>query len=130
MAQTEHRPARRPCAPEIGRRLEDAAHDYLRDQGLVPLERNYRCRLGEIDLVMRDGTVLVFVEVRYRRSARYGHAAESIVASKRRKVIMTAQHYLQARRKLRGLPARFDVVAITDGRDGPVFEWIRDAFQA
>jgi putative endonuclease len=120
----------RPSAPEIGRRLEQAACDYLRDRGLEPLARNFRCRLGEIDLVMRDGPALVFVEVRYRRSSRFGHAAESIVAGKRRKVIMTARHYLQLHREHRGLPARFDVIAIAGGGDdAPVFEWIRDAFQ-
>jgi putative endonuclease len=118
-----------PSAPEIGRRHEDAACEYLRARGLVPLERNYRCRLGEIDLVMKDGDAIVFVEVRYRRGFRFGDAAQSIVASKRRRVIMTAQHYLQTHARLRTHAARFDVVAIASGPSGPVMDWIKDAFQ-
>ena len=118
-----------PSAPEVGRRLEEAACRYLSDRGLRLVERNYRCRLGEIDLVMTDGVHLIFVEVRYRRSTRFGHAAESIVARKRRRVIMTARRYLQTHRQFHDVPARFDVVAITSGARDVVFEWIKDAFQ-
>lgn len=117
-------------APEIGRVIENAAFEYLCGRGLLPVERNYRCRLGEIDLIMLDGRQIVFFEVRYRRGSRFGHAAESIVTSKQRRVIMTAQHYLLTHAQVRELSARFDVLAVEPGTAGLHFDWIRDAFQA
>jgi putative endonuclease len=89
------------------------------------VERNYRCRLGELDLVMRDGEVLVFVEVRYRRSRAFGGGAESVGTVKQGRLIAAAQHYLQAR-NAGADPSRFDVVAL----DGAGCDWIRDAFHA
>ncbi|HET7159884.1 MAG TPA: YraN family protein, partial [Burkholderiales bacterium] len=87
--------------------------------------RNYQCRFGEIDLVMRDGHTIVFVEVRARRSAAYGGAAASITVAKRKKIIAAARHYLSGRSPL---PAcRFDAVLIEG--DPPRTEWLRDAFE-
>jgi putative endonuclease len=88
------------------------------------LERNFCCRLGEIDLIMQEGQTLVFVEVRLRRSQQFGGAAASITHHKQQKLLKAAQIYLQ---KLKTLPpCRFDVV-VTDGDN---MEWIKDAFGA
>lgn len=109
-----------------GQQAEQAARHYLERQGLHLLTRNYRCRFGEIDLVMRDGETLVFVEVRYRRRTSYGSSAESVDWRKQRRLTRSALCYLQANPAIAQKPARFDVVAL-DG-NAPV-QWIRDAFQ-
>lgn len=88
------------------------------------MERNWRCKGGEIDLVMRDGATLVFVEVRARGSMGYGGAAASITAAKQARVILAARHYLAA--KGLDVPCRFDAVLVQGGR----LEWLRGAFEA
>lgn len=109
-----------------GREAEAIAAAWLTARGLVCLERNYHCRFGEIDLIMRDGSTLVFVEVRQRRSAAFGSAAASITAAKRRKLEAAARHYLSGRTRL---PAcRFDALLIEG--EPPRIDWIRDAFSA
>ena len=109
---------------EQGALAEDAAAEFLSTRGLRMVTRNYRCRFGEIDLIMRDGTALVFVEVRYRRSRSYGGAGESITGAKREKLLRTAKHYLAASNEL---PAcRFDAVLLSG--DTHEIEWIKNAF--
>jgi putative endonuclease len=110
-----------------GRRGEPAerlAAAHLEGHGLRILERNYRCRFGEIDIVAAAGSTLVFVEVRERASEAYGGAAGSITAAKRRRIVAAARHYL-ARHRPAGA-CRFDVVLIR----GPAreIEWIANAF--
>ncbi|WP_018152655.1 YraN family protein [Leeia oryzae] len=108
-----------------GHSAEQLAALYLQQQGLKLLTRNYRCRFGEIDLIMQDGKTLVFVEVRARKSKTFGGAVASVTASKQQKLILTAQSYLST---LRHLPAcRFDVVGF-EGQDAPP-HWIRHAFE-
>ncbi len=108
-----------------GAQAEALAAAFLSARGLTIGERNYRCRFGEIDLIARDGKTLVFVEVRLRGNARFGGAAESVTASKRKKLIAAAQHYMTS---MPGAPAcRFDVVAL-DRLDAANIEWIRNAF--
>jgi putative endonuclease len=107
----------------IGGEKEQVACRYLEGRGLRLLARNHRCRHGEIDLVMRDADTLVFVEVRYRRSQRFGTAAESVDAHKQRRLAAAAGHYLQYHPS--PLPCRFDVLAI--GADDCI-DWIRNAF--
>jgi len=111
-----------------GRAAEDAALRFLEDRGLVLLRRNYRCRMGELDLVMRDGGSLVFVEVRARRQAGFGGAAASVGRAKQRRLVAAARHFLMTHPRASELPARFDVVAISgsDGENPP--HWIRAAF--
>ncbi|MFW5452584.1 YraN family protein [Thioalkalivibrio sulfidiphilus] len=109
-----------------GRRGEARALAYLEGRGLRLLEHNYRCRGGEIDLVMRDGATTVFVEVRLRRNRRFGGAAASITPSKQHRLCTAARHYLMVRGMPDG-PVRFDVVALEG--DEPV-DWIRNAFDA
>ena len=109
-----------------GKDAEERAARYLEGQGLHIIERNYRSRYGEIDLIARDGVTLVFVEVRARSTNTFGGAAASITAAKRRKITRTALHYLASAGSTPR--CRFDVVLLA-GNDGPV-EWIRNAFSA
>jgi putative endonuclease len=103
----------------LGRQAEDRALVYLQQQGLVCVTRNYACRYGEIDLVMNDGTLLVFVEVRLRKNLNFGGAAASVDNAKQRRLWRTAEHYLM---RYRTLPAcRFDLVAI----DGDTLDWMQ-----
>jgi len=117
---------------QAGRRGEDFACRHLESHGLELLERNYRCRAGEIDLVMREGRVLVLVEVRSRTSAAHGSAAATVGARKQRRFILAARHLMLTRPQHRALAARFDVVAIDPASDGgpAKLTWIRDAFRA
>ncbi len=106
-----------------GQRAEQLARDYLRGQGLTEVERNYRCRFGEIDLIMRDGKVLVFVEVRMRASNAFGGAVASIDVRKQRKLLSAARHYISSTGRMPD--CRFDAVLLNgDSR----IEWIQNAF--
>lgn len=111
-----------------GRRAEDRALAFLQEQGLRLVERNYRCRYGEVDLIMEEGATLVFVEVRYRASQKFGGALESVDCRKQAKLLTTATCFLQERRCDR--PARFDVAALSPAAGGFEVRWVRDAFQA
>lgn len=108
-----------------GSKAEARACAYLQARGLELLARNFRTRNGEIDLVMRDRTTLVFVEVRYRYSAAFGTAGESITATKQARVRHAAEHFLQQHPAYRDCACRFDVVAC----DEQATEWLTDAFQ-
>ncbi len=106
---------------EIGLAGEDRALAYLQQQGLRLVERNFLCKVGELDLVMRDGAHLVFVEVRERNSPHYGGAAASISPAKQRRIVRAAKFYLLRFAKMP--PCRIDVVAI----DGERINWMRNA---
>ena len=109
----------------LGHQAERQVEAWLAAQGLHPIDRNVRSRVGEIDLVLSDQGCWVFVEVRLRASARFGGAAASVDWRKQQRILRTAQHYLQRRFGSRAWPScRFDVVAIEQGR--PV--WLRGAF--
>ncbi len=120
----------RPPPGQKGREEEERACRYLLTQGLQPRERNYRCRYGEIDLIMDDGAALVFVEVRYRANRRFAGGAESVDRRKQAKLVAAAQYYLQAHRELARRPARFDVIALAPGDELSGIEWIKNAFHA
>lgn len=113
-----------------GYAAEAYASDHLSAQGLQLLTRNLRCKVGEIDLIMRDGPVLVFVEVRTRRNTRFGGAAASVNRAKQEKLIRAAQYFLPrlTERYFAGHPpaCRFDVVCLQD--DG--LTWFKNAFSA
>jgi putative endonuclease len=111
---------------DAGRAAEAAAAAFLAAQGLTLVETNYRCRRGEIDLVLREAGTIVFVEVRLRTHPSFGGAAESIDARKRSRIIAAARHYLAGKPEL---PCRFDAVLL-DRLDPPRIRWIRDAFSA
>ena len=132
-------PARRPRSPlcpdsptVLGRTGEDAALRYLEARGLELLERNYRCRGGEIDLVMLEGRTLVLVEVRSRTGTTHGSAASTVGSRKQRRFTLAARHLMLTRPQYRRLAARFDVVAIDPAPGGgPArLTWIRDAFRS
>ena len=107
-----------------GEHAEALAAEFLEGRGLKILERNYRCKFGEIDLIARSGTTVVFIEVRARSSERFGGAAESITAAKRKRLIATARHYLSRQRAQ--YACRFDVVLLNG--EPPSIDWITDAF--
>jgi len=113
-----------------GNTYEDRACRELQRHKLTLLMRNYSTRHGELDLVMRDGDTIVFVEVRYRRSASRGDAAASVTASKQAKLILAAQHWLAAHPQHARRSCRFDVVSYDGPADNVREEWMRDAFDA
>ncbi len=106
-----------------GARAEDLCAELLRGAGLRLLERNWRCRMGEIDLIAEERGVLVFAEVRMRRGRGFGGAAESITRAKRARILAAARLYLTRRPEAQ---CRFDVFLV-DGPAGDV-KWLRDAF--
>ncbi|MDE2407704.1 MAG: YraN family protein [Xanthomonadaceae bacterium] len=113
-----------------GDAVEAAALAHLQARGLQPLARNANSRGGELDLVMRDGAVVVFVEVRYRNSQAFGGGAASVDAGKRRKLVRTAQLWLQRHPQHADAACRFDVVAASGNPAAPQLDWLRDAFRA
>ncbi|MES2998185.1 MAG: YraN family protein [Pseudomonadota bacterium] len=125
----------------LGKRAEDFAYHYLKNQGLSPITRNYTCRFGEIDLIMRDKHTLVFIEVRYRQNLRFGHSVETVHLAKQLKLIKTAEYYLLYNTLSEGASCRFDVFAIsppeksitvkklnTSQHYPAQVEWVKNAF--
>lgn len=125
-------PAAPPRPPRPGHEAEQQACGHLQRQGLTLVERNYRSPHGEIDLIMRHAGTLVFVEVRYRKSVRFGSPAETVDRRKQVKIRATAEHYLQRHAQGAGVSCRFDVVALTSapgsGAEGQEITWLQDAF--
>ncbi len=113
-----------------GAHVEALARDFLLRHGLTPVAANANYRGGELDLVMRDGNTLVFVEVRYRRGSGFGGGAASVDANKRRKLVHAAGLFLAAHREHARAPCRFDVIDASGDPDTPAFDWLRDAFRA
>jgi putative endonuclease len=118
----------RSTPSDIGQRAEEAAQTFLQERGLRPFRRNYRCRGGEVDLIMHDGAVLVFVEVRYRHDRRFGGAAASIDRRKQARLIHAARWFLLEHGG--DPPCRIDVVAVETAADGLQFEWFKNAIEA
>lgn len=114
----------------FGEQQERLAEQYLCDRGLSPITRNFQCKLGEIDLIMRDAQTLVFVEVRYRKQARYGSAAESVTLRKQTRIWRCAEYYLLCNDLQNQLPCRFDVLAMSpeQGTGRVTYHWIKNAF--
>ena len=106
---------------------EQLAAKYLQQHGLKLLQTNYRCRFGEIDLILQEGEVHVFVEVRLRSSTAFGGAAASIDTRKQAKLVHTAQHYLSQFKRIP--PCRFDAI-LMQAADSNSIEWIKNAFTA
>lgn len=121
---------------ERGRWAETLAAEHLKHRGLKLIMRNYRCRWGEIDLVMREGKIVVFIEVRFRSRLGLRTGAESVDARKQRKLIATVAHFLQRKRALATQPCLFDVASISNTSSGnekfgePEIDWIKNAFDA
>ncbi len=107
-----------------GEQSEQLACDYLLQQGLQIKDRNFRCKYGELDIIMQESNTLVIVEVRFRKSDKYGGALESITRKKQSRIIAATQYYLM-KNKLRNT-IRFDVIALSTDTD---INWIKNAFQ-
>ena len=108
---------------QIGDAAEDVALSFLETNGLQCIERNFSCRMGEIDLIMLDDQALVFVEVRLRSNPHHGSGADTVTVSKMRKIIRTAEFYLQSHPVPDNLDYRFDVISMDNNID-----WIQSAF--
>lgn len=108
-----------------GRQAEERARHFLEMQGLIFIASNYRAPGGEIDLIMRDGATLVFIEVRLRCSSQFGDAVDSITNRKQARITATAADYLQRHHELANYPCRFDVVAFTSAHEP---RWLKAAF--
>jgi putative endonuclease len=106
-----------------GESAEEQAHNFLVDKGLKPVSRNFRCKQGELDLIMTDQQTLVIVEVRFRKTDKYGSAAESITRAKQSRIIAATHVYLASQKT--DCPIRFDVVAISGNGN---IDWIQNAF--
>jgi putative endonuclease len=117
-------------ARDTGIVWEDAALAHLRAAGLVPITRNFHCRFGEIDLILRDSDSIVFTEVRYRNENACGDGIASVGAAKRSKLIRAAQIWLQQNPRYAAQPCRFDVIGCSGTPAHPQFEWTRNAFDA
>jgi putative endonuclease len=111
---------------QVGYEGEEQARNYLIKQGLRFVTSNYRCRWGEVDLIMTDTSHLIFVEVRARVSDEYGGAIGSITRQKQRKIVKTASHYMVSKDLYNKYTARFDVVSLQGTT--PNIEWIKNAF--
>jgi len=109
----------------IGDIGEAEASEYLQARGLKEVESNWRHDHGEIDLIMRDGDCLVFVEVRLRFNPNYGHSLETISRQKQQKVRQTAKFYLLKTKQYGKVDCRFDVIGISAGHQ---ITWVKDAF--
>jgi putative endonuclease len=114
----------------LGRRAEDLAAAALEARGARVLLRNWRRRCGELDLVAREGTVLVVVEVRMRSGDDYGGGAASVDHAKQRRIILTTRQLLQQHRELARLPVRFDVAVVSPDAPAWRVQWIRHAFES
>jgi putative endonuclease len=113
---------------QLGAAAEDAALAHLLAHGLAVLACNVRYPFGEIDLIAQEAGTVVFVEVRFRRDSRFGGAAVSVDANKRRKIARAAQAWLGSHRQYAQAACRFDVVAVTPAEGESHCEWIRSAF--
>jgi len=112
----------------IGDHWEREAESFLQARGLKTVTRNFRCRMGEIDLIMRDRECLVFAEVRFRKNKNFGSGAESVTRAKQRRIIRAARHYLQQRGHCALQACRFDVLSLSESGGRLIVCWIQDAF--
>ena len=113
-----------------GRWAEQAALEYLLTKKLKLLDKNFRSAFGEIDLIMQDENIILFIEVRYRSSNHFHTALESINRKKCERIIATSHQYLSKNRSASQLDCRFDVVALSGPQETPTIQWIKNAFQA
>ena len=113
---------------KFGEKGESLAAWFLKKNGYKIVEQNYRTQLGEIDIIAKDKKTLVFVEVKSRRSTRFGNPKWAVTPKKQRKISMVALYYLKTTNQI-DAKARFDVVAITSNRDQPQIEIVKNAFE-
>jgi len=116
---------KKQTSSEIGRTAESLAAKYLTDQGLQIIEQNYSAKTGEIDIIALDNQVLVFIEVKFRKTARYGQPYETVTHNKQQKIIRTAQSYLLKHKKYTNYACRFDIISILNNE----ITWLSHAFE-
>ena len=115
---------------EFGSMAEDLALRYLQNHGLTLLKRNFRSRFGEIDLIMQENNIIIFVEVRARKTTAFMHPVESVDPGKRNRILKTSQVYMQKITAWNRLDMRFDVITVTGNTArGMKINWIKAAFQ-
>lgn len=114
---------------QIGHYVEACVANYLSEQGVVILHKNFRCRLGEIDLIVQDREILAFVEVRYRKYDFFGDAKSSVTIHKQRKLKRSAQFFLIRYPSFKNAFCRFDVVSVDTVDDRAQVDWIKGAFE-
>lgn len=119
----------RARAAQSGRAAEAAVRTWLEARGLACIAANFRARVGELDLVMRDGEVVAIVEVRQRTRATHGGAGASVHAFKQRRIVAATGRLLAQRPALANARLRFDVVTVEGEAPEWRFDWIRDAFR-
>jgi putative endonuclease len=116
-----------------GHHAENMAYDYLVKKGLRLIKRNYRCRQGEIDLIMQEAQTIAFIEVRYRSQSGFGSSMESVDRHKQKKIILCAHYFLHNHPAYQQMACRFDVVALYPDTQDPAqwhTDWIPHAFDA
>lgn len=113
-----------------GKHWEGVAERWLRRRKVRVLGRNFTCRSGEIDLIVRDGREIAFVEVKYRTRSGFGSGAEHVTWIKQRRITTTARYFLQYHKHPPSQVFRFDVISISDRPGGTHIQWIKNAFEA
>ncbi len=115
----------RKPAKKIGDQAEDYACDYLQKKNIAILQRNFRFKTGEIDIIAKDKNTILFIEVKFRKSIHFGEPFEFVTPQKQHKIIQTAQLYLQKNNKLADHDCRFDVISIHNDK----LTWLKNAFE-
>jgi len=115
---------------QTGKTAENIAANYLANQNVKIITRNFHSRFGEIDLIAMNQEILLFIEVRYRKNEHFLTAIETIDQRKCNKIIITSEYYLNKHKKYQSHLCRYDVITLTGDLNGPVIEWIKNAFQA
>lgn len=113
---------------DIGSDIENRCLQFLLNQSLKKLAKNYHSKMGEIDLIMKDTNTVVFIEVRYRKQKHFGSPEETVNYPKRRKIILTAQSYLQKHQQLQKYNCRFDILGVSTYNGQLEFNWLKNAF--
>ena len=112
----------------IGDENESLACKFIEDKGGRILERNFRCKMGEIDIIARDGPYLCFIEVKFRKDSSFGDPSEAVNYSKRRRISNVSRFYLYSKHISFDSPIRYDVIAVSASEDMLTFDWIKNAF--
>ncbi len=113
---------------KVGDDTEFLACEYLKSQGAVILEKNYRTKQGEVDIIARDQKYICFIEVKYRKNLRFGEPEEAVSFSKQKRICKVSQFYLYSKYKSLDVSVRYDVVAISPEEKILTFKWIKNAF--
>ena len=112
----------------IGSGNEELACSYIESLGGTVIERNFRCKMGEIDIIARDGNYLCFIEVKFRKDSSFGDPKEAVNFSKQRRISKVCEFYLYSKKLSFDIPIRYDVIAVSVKEDMLFFDWVKNAF--